>query len=103
MFMPAEYAWAEPVVIAAAVVFAISWIGKSIIFGNKFFNALMTAIVFALIFGALAYFRIATLSISFPGSGAASAAATSPQPSGLPANPVTTAPPGNPVATVPNQ
>lgn len=90
MFMPAQYAWAEPVVIAAIVVFIISWIGNSVIFGNKFLNALATAVVFGLIFGALAYFRLATLSITFPDRETA--------PVAQPASP---APPANSVKTVP--
>jgi apolipoprotein N-acyltransferase len=90
MFMPAQYAWAEPVVIAALVVFIISWIGNSVIFGNKFLNALATAVVFGLVFGALAYFRVATLSITSPDRETV--------PVAKPASPV---PPGNPVATVP--
>ena len=89
MFMPAEYAWAEPVAIAAIVVFIISWIGNSILFGNKFVNALATAIVFGMIFGALAYFRVATLSITFPGLEPVSVSEPAPPaPSGL----VTTVP-----------
>jgi hypothetical protein len=93
MFMPTQYAWAEPVVIAAIVVFIISWIGNSLIFGNKFLNAFATALVFALIFGALAYFRIATLSISTPGR--------EPPPVAKPAAPVVV--PANPVTTVPTK
>jgi hypothetical protein len=90
MFMPDQYAWAEPVAIAAIVVFIISWIGNSVTFGNTFLNALATAVVFALIFGALAYFRLATLSISFPDRETV--------PVAKPASP---APPANPVTTVP--
>ena len=93
MFMPAQYAWAEPVAIAATVVFFISWIGNSVIFGNKILNALATAVVFALVFGALAYFRLATLSITFQGR--ESAPIAKPAPSASPA------PAANPVATVP--
>ena len=45
----------------------MSWIGNSVIFSCKFLNALATAVVFVLIFGTLAYFRLATLSITFQG------------------------------------
>jgi hypothetical protein len=55
MFMPADYLWFEPVLIAAIVVFVVSWIGNSILFNNRFLNAFVTAVVFAIIFGALAY------------------------------------------------
>ena len=94
MFMPPEYAWAEPVVIAAIIVFFVSWIGNGILFGNRLLNALMTAIVFGLIFGALAYFKIATLSIDVPNYRPTPAAAEAPaaEPSGPPANPVRTVP-----------
>lgn len=93
MFMPAQYAWAEPVAIAAIVVFIISWIGNSVIFSYKFLNALATAVVFALIFGTLAYFRLATLSITFQGGEPTPIAKPAPSASPAPAaNPVTTAP-----------
>ncbi len=55
MFLPAEYAWAEPVLIAAAVVFVVDLIGNMISFSNRFVNALVTAIVFAVIFGTLTF------------------------------------------------
>jgi hypothetical protein len=96
MFMPAEYAWAEPVVIASIVVLIISWIGNSIYFGNRFANALVTAIVFAVIFGALAFFRLGTVSVTLPGISSAPVARTAP-----PATPSPPAPPSNPVTTVP--
>ena len=47
MFLPAQYAWFEPVLIAAIVVFIIDLVGNSIGFGNRFLSALMSAIVFA--------------------------------------------------------
>jgi hypothetical protein len=53
MFLPTEYVWLEPVLIAAAVVFVIGLIGNALSFSNRFVNALVTAIVFAVIFGAL--------------------------------------------------
>lgn len=55
MFLPAEYAWLEPVLIAAGVVFVVDLIGNMISFSNRFVNALVTAIVFAVIFGSLTY------------------------------------------------
>lgn len=100
MLMPAQYAWAEPVVIASIVVFIISWIGNSLVFASKLLNALATALVFALIFGALAYFQIATISLSTPGREPAPVAKpAAPVP---PTNPVTTVP-ANPVTTVPTK
>ena len=93
MFMPVQYAWAEPIAITAVVIFIISWIGNSVIFGDKFLNALATAVLFAVIFGTLAYFQLATLSITFPGREPVPAAkSTIPAPPARPANPVTTVP-----------
>jgi hypothetical protein len=56
MLLPAGYAWVEPVLIASIVVFIIDLIGNSIAFGNRFLNALVSAILFAVVFGALVYF-----------------------------------------------
>ena len=56
MFLPAEYGWLEPILIASAIVFIVDWIGNSITFSNRVINALVTAIIFALIFGVLTYF-----------------------------------------------
>ena len=53
MFLPTEYVWLEPVLIAAGVVFVIGLIGNALSFSNRFVNALVTAIVFAVIFGVL--------------------------------------------------
>ena len=36
MFLPPQYAWFEPVLIASIVVFVIDLIGGSFAFGNKF-------------------------------------------------------------------
>ena len=55
-FLPEQYAWFEPVLIAAVVVFVIDLIGNAIGFGNRFAGALMSAILFAVVFGALVYF-----------------------------------------------
>lgn len=61
MFLPPEYYWLEPVLVAAAVVFVVDLIGNVLVFGNRFANALVTALVFAVIFGALANFGIVRL------------------------------------------
>ena len=55
MFLPTEYAIYEPVLLAAAVVFVIGLIGNILSFSSRFGNALITAILFAIIFGALFY------------------------------------------------
>ena len=54
-FLPAEYSWLQPVLIAAAVVFVVDLIGNVLSFSNRFVNALVTALVFAAIFGGLTY------------------------------------------------
>jgi hypothetical protein len=64
MLLPAQYAWFEPVLIAAIVVFVIDLVGNSIGFGNRFLSALMSAIVFALVFGTLVYFGYGSVSMS---------------------------------------
>jgi len=64
MFLPPQYAWFEPVLIASVVVFIIDLVGNSIGFGNRFFSALMSAIVFALVFGSLVYFGYGNVSMS---------------------------------------
>ena len=64
MFLPSEYLWFEPVLIATIVVFIVDYIGNYITFSNRFFNALVTAIIFAIIFGALAYFGFGDVSFS---------------------------------------
>ena len=48
MLLPAQYAWFEPVLIASIVVFIIDLVGNSIAFGNRYLNALVSAILFAL-------------------------------------------------------
>ena len=64
MLLPAQYAWFEPVLIASIVVFVIDLVGASIAFGNRFLSAIMSAILFALVFGALVYFGYGNVSMS---------------------------------------
>lgn len=64
MFLPVQYGWLEPVIIAAVVVFFVDWIGNNITFSNRIVNAFVTALVFALIFGALVYFGYGRVDIS---------------------------------------
>lgn len=56
MILPAEYVWIEPIVVASIVVFFVDLIGNLIAFGSRVTNALVTAILFGLIFGALTYY-----------------------------------------------
>ena len=64
MFLPAQYAWFEPVLIATIVVFIIDLVGNSFAFGNRYVGALVSAILFALVFGALVYFGYGNVSMS---------------------------------------
>ncbi len=43
--LPAAYAWLEPVIWGAIVVFIVDLIGNVLSFSNRFVNALVTAIV----------------------------------------------------------
>lgn len=64
MFLPIEYFWLEPVLIAAIVVFVVDLIGNTVTFSNRFVNALVTALLFTVIFGALVYFGYGKVQIS---------------------------------------
>lgn len=64
MFLPAEYIWLEPVIIAAIVVFLVDLIGNSIAYSGRLINAIVTAIVFFIVFGALAYFGLGKLVVT---------------------------------------
>ena len=64
MMLPAQYAWFEPVLIASVVVFIIDLIGNSFAFGNRYVGALVSAILFALVFGALVYFGYGNVTMS---------------------------------------
>lgn len=55
MFLPAEYSIYEPVVIAAAVVFVVALVGNALSFSSRIGNAFLTAVIFAAIFGTLAF------------------------------------------------
>ncbi len=75
MLLPAQYAWFEPVLIATIVVFIIDLVGNSIGFGNRFLGALVSSIVFALVFGALVYFGYGNVSMSVTSTPSATAPA----------------------------
>jgi xanthine/uracil permease len=55
MFLPTEYAWLEPVLIAAVVVFVIALIGNILSFSNRFVNAIVTGLVYIAIFAGVIY------------------------------------------------
>jgi hypothetical protein len=65
MILPPEYAWFEPVLIAAIIVFIIDVIGSTIVFSRRpLLNALASAIVFAVIFGLLVYYGYGKVEMS---------------------------------------
>ena len=64
MLLPAQYAWFEPVLVASIMVFVIDLVGNSITFSNRYVSALASAIVFAIVFGALVYFGYGNVSMS---------------------------------------
>ena len=64
MFLPIEYFWLEPVILAAVVVFVVDLFGNMVTFNNRFVNALVTALLFTVIFGALVYFGYGKVQIS---------------------------------------
>ncbi len=64
MFLPAKYLWLEPVLIAALVVFLVDLVGNAIAFGSRITNALVTAVIFAAIFGALVFYGYGNIALS---------------------------------------
>lgn len=52
---PAETALITNVLVGAGIVFVIALLGNVLSFSNRFVNALVTAVLFALFYGALAY------------------------------------------------
>jgi len=64
MFLNAQYAWFEPVLIASIVVFVIDLASASISFGNRYLSALLSAVLFAFVFGILVYFGYGSVSMS---------------------------------------
>ena len=64
MFLPPKYMWLEPVLIAAVVVFVIDLISNILTFRNRFVNALVTAVLFVIVFGALTYYGYGSVSMS---------------------------------------
>jgi hypothetical protein len=60
-----QFAWLMPVLIAAIIVFIVDLIGNYIEFNNRILNALVQAVLFAIVFGALtAYFTIGEVSVT---------------------------------------
>jgi hypothetical protein len=68
MFLPAQYAWFEPVLIASIVVFIIDLIGNWITFSNRYLSSLVSA--------GLVYFGYGSVSMSLKATPSASAPAS---------------------------
>ena len=75
MFLPAKFLWLEPVLLAAVVVFVIDLVGNIISFGSRVTNALVTAVIFAVIFGALVFYGYGNISMSVSSTPSATAPA----------------------------
>jgi hypothetical protein len=54
-----------PVVIAAIIVFVINAVGSFIEFNNRFVNALVDTVLFAVVFGALVYLGKLSMAFAF--------------------------------------
>ncbi|HEV7464539.1 MAG TPA: hypothetical protein VGN85_11655 [Methyloceanibacter sp.] len=80
MLFPTQYAWFEPVLIAAIVVFVVDLIGSVIVFSRRpLLNALASAILFAALFGVLVYYGYGSVQVSITTTPAPTAPAQSPQ------------------------
>jgi hypothetical protein len=64
MLLPHPYAWFEPVLIATLVVLVVDLLGNSITFSNRYLSALVSAAIFAIIFGALVYFGYGSVTMA---------------------------------------
>ena len=64
MVLPSECVWLEPVIVAAIVVFLVDLIGNSIAYSGRVINAVVSAVVFFVIFAALSYFGLGSLQVS---------------------------------------
>ena len=54
-----------PLVVAAIIVFVINAVGSFIEFNNRFVNALVDTVLFAVVFGALVYLGKLTMAFAF--------------------------------------
>jgi hypothetical protein len=61
MLFPPEYAWLELVLIGGVTVFISDLIGNMISFQNRAMNALVTSLVFAVVFSLGIYLRFGTV------------------------------------------
>jgi hypothetical protein len=61
MFFSPQYAWLELVLIGGVAVFISDLIGNILSFRNRAMNALVTSVVFAIIFSMTIYLRYGTV------------------------------------------
>jgi hypothetical protein len=54
-----------PVLIAAAIVFVLNAVGSLVEFNNRFVNALVDTVLFAVVFGALVHFGKLHMAFAF--------------------------------------
>lgn len=64
MRVPPEYAFIELILITAILVFVIDLVGNTLNFRGRFVNALTTALVFAVVFSFLLYFRFGSVTLN---------------------------------------
>jgi hypothetical protein len=88
----------ESILIAAIIVFVLNAAGSFIEFNNRFVNAVVDTVLFAIVFGALAHFGY--LHLNFTGPRAASTA-TAPAPAPAAPSPAAPAPAAPAPATTP--
>jgi hypothetical protein len=93
MILPSEYSWFEPVLFAALIVFVINILGSMLVFSRRpVLNALASAVLFALIFGALVYYGYGRVEMTV---------STTPEPDAPAAVPQNTTPPPSEAQTPP--
>lgn len=68
-FLPAQYIWLQPVIVAAIIVFIIDLIGNTLTFSSRLGNALATAIVFFIAFAILVYLGLGGFNVASPLTG----------------------------------
>jgi hypothetical protein len=68
----------QPVLIAAVIVFFLNAVGSFIEFNNRFVNALVDTVLFAVVFGVLVHFGYLHMDFSGAASAATSAPAAAP-------------------------
>lgn len=64
MLLPPQYFWLEPVLFAAIIVFIVDLVGNMITFSNRLANALVTAVLFTGLFGALVYYGYGNIQVT---------------------------------------